>query len=255
MDGKRILLLGAYSMEVVECGGVLCKNARAGGVSHAAILFAGEQMRRDLSRCADILGVSLEFLDMDAGTVLPTREEKLRLVETIRRFRPDIILTQDPDHCAGDLDPGRRPVMSLVLEAVALAGRPYALDELSGLEPCPCPAIYYITPDHPNCLVDIQDVWVEKCAAMDALETQLIHFGGPCSPEEEALRARLGLGGAVHTSGAGPGLEAGHGSGLLPVPRRHRPPPHHPGGAVPPGGLLRAGPAPGMTKHNLGGFL
>ena len=191
MDGQRILLLGAYSMEVVECGGVLCKNARAGGVSHAAILFAGEQMRRDLSRCADILGVSLEFLDMDAGTVLPTREEKLRLVETIRRFRPDIILTQDPDHCAGDLDPGRRPVMSLVLEAVALAGRPYALDELSGLEPCPCPAIYYITPDHPNCLVDIQDVWDEKCAAMDALETQLIHFGGPCSPEEEALRARL----------------------------------------------------------------
>ena len=184
MDGKRILLLGAYSMEVVECGGVLCKNARAGGVSHAAILFAGEQMRRDLSRCADILGVSLEFLDMDAGTVLPTREEKLRLVETIRLFRPDIILTQDPDHCAGDLDPGRRPVMSLVLEAVALAGRPYALDELSGLEPCPCPAIYYITPDHPNCLVDIQDVWDEKCAAMDALETQLTTSAAP------ALRRR-----------------------------------------------------------------
>lgn len=191
MDGKRILLLGAYSMEVVECGGVLCKNARAGGASHAAILFAGEAMRRDLNVSAGILGVSLEFLDMDTGSVSASREEKLKLVGAIRRFRPDIILTQDPDHCIGDLDPGRRPVMTLVLEAIALASRPYALDELPGLEPCPCATIYYITPDHPNCLVDIQDVWSEKCAAMDALETQLIHFGHPCSPEEEALRARL----------------------------------------------------------------
>ena len=63
-------------MEVVECGGVLCKNVRADGVSHAAILFAGEQMRRDLSRCADILGVSLEFLDMDAGIGPPPPGEK-----------------------------------------------------------------------------------------------------------------------------------------------------------------------------------
>ena len=111
--------------------------------------------------------------------------------------------------------------MSLVLEAVASQAAPYALDELSGLEPCPAPAIYYITPDHPNCLVDIQDVWDEKCAAMDALESQLIHFGGPCSPEEEALRARL-VPGWAELSTSERGLAwTGHGSGLLSVPWRH----------------------------------
>lgn len=191
MDGKRILLLGAYSMEVIECGGALLKNARAGGVSHAAILFAGEQMRRDLVRSADILKVSLEFLDMDAGVITPTRAEKLKLVEVIRRFRPEIILTQDTEHCISDLDPGRRPVMPLVLEAIALASRPYATGELPGLEPCPCATIYYMAPAHPNTLVDISDVWAEKCAAMDELDTQLVAFGGPRAPEEEALRARL----------------------------------------------------------------
>lgn len=40
MGEKRILLLGAYSMEVVECGGALLKNALSGGKSQAAIAFA-----------------------------------------------------------------------------------------------------------------------------------------------------------------------------------------------------------------------
>ncbi|HIY09229.1 MAG TPA: PIG-L family deacetylase [Firmicutes bacterium] len=191
MSGKRMLLLGAYSMEVVECGGALCKNAMEGGVSHGAILFAGEQMRRELQEAAAILGVSVEFLGMDTGAVTGSREEKLRLVEVIRRFRPEILLTQDPEHSLADLDPGRRPVMPMILEAVALASRPYALEELPGLEPCPCPTIYYMTPEHPNCLVDIASVWEKKVAAMDALKLQLEVFGGEVSPQEEALRARM----------------------------------------------------------------
>jgi len=39
MNGKRILLLGVYGMEMVECGGVLHKNVMAGGVSHAKYSF------------------------------------------------------------------------------------------------------------------------------------------------------------------------------------------------------------------------
>lgn len=191
MSGKRMLLLGAYSMEVVECGGALCKNAMAGGVSHAAILFAGEQMQKELRVSAEILGVSVEFLGMDTGEVTGSRAEKLRLVEVIRRFRPDIIITQDTEHCVSDLDPARRPVMPMILEAIALASRAYALDELPGLEPWPCPTIYYMTPEHPNCLVDIASVWEKKVAAMDALKVQLEVFGGPVSPEEEALRAKM----------------------------------------------------------------
>ena len=46
-----------------------------------------------------------------------------------------IILTQEPEHYMSDLVPGRRPFMVLVLEAISLAGRPYALDELPGLKP------------------------------------------------------------------------------------------------------------------------
>ena len=183
--GKRILLLGAYSMEVVECGGALLKNALNGGVSHAAIMFAGEQMQNDLRKAADVLKTSVEFLNMDTGKITASYEEKLAIIKVIREFQPDIIITQDPEHCISDLDPGRRPFMILVLEAIALAGRSYALDEIPGLEPWGHAALYYMTPENPNCVVDISNVWEKKCEAMDLLEAQLLWFGGEDNESEE----------------------------------------------------------------------
>ena len=53
----------------------------------------------------------------------------------------------------------------------------YALDKLPGLEPHRDFTIYYMTPEHPNCLVDISGVWDVKCQAMDALESQLEFIG------------------------------------------------------------------------------
>ena len=186
-NGKRMLLLGAYSMEVVECGGALCINAENGGVSHAAILFAGEKMREDLKKSAAILNTTVEFLDMDVGKITASYEEKLALIRVIRKFQPDIIITQDPEHCVTDLDPGRRPFMTLVLEAIALAARPYALDETPGLEPSHPATLYFMTPEHTNCVVDIFDVWEKKCAAMDALESQLLYFGKRKPDDDVAL--------------------------------------------------------------------
>jgi Uncharacterized proteins, LmbE homologs len=177
-------------MEVVECAGALCLNAEAGGTSHAAIAFAGERMREDLWKSAEILGVSVEYLGMDIGKISASYEEKVAMIRAIRTFKPDIIITQDPEHCVSDLDPGRRPFMTLVLEAIALAGREYAMDELPGLEPCAVSAIYYMTPESPNCVVDIFAVWDKKCAAMDALEAQLVHFGRDLKKTDEQLARR-----------------------------------------------------------------
>ena len=112
-------------------------------------------------------------LGMDTGTISASEEEKLQVIKVIRSFRPDIIITQDPEHCISDLDPGRRPAMTLLLEAMALAGREYARDRLPGLKPHRRFSIYYMTPENPNCLVDIASSWKAKCDAMDVLESQL----------------------------------------------------------------------------------
>ena len=192
-QGKRILLLGAYSMEVIECGGALLKNVLNGGISHAVIAFAGGTMKEELKRSADILKTSVEFLNWDVGKITASYEEKLEMIKVIRSFRPDIVITQDTEHHITDLDPGRRPFMTLVLEALALAGRPYALDAIPGLEPSHPSAVYYMTPEHPNCVIDLFDVWEQKCAAMDELHAQNVHFGKRENESERDLKIRKSL--------------------------------------------------------------
>lgn len=172
-NGKRILLLGVYGMEMVECGGVLHKNASTGGVSHASILFAGPKMREGLQEASKHLNCTVEYLDMKAEEISASLEEKIKVIRVIRKFKPDIIITQDPEHCVSDLDPGRRPAQTLLLEAMALCGRDIDIEGIRDLEPHRGFSVYYMTPEHPNCLVDINDSWKAKCDAMDSLESQL----------------------------------------------------------------------------------
>ncbi len=62
--------------------------------------------------------------------------------------------------------------MILYLEAMALASRDFATEEMD-LPPHPIPTIYYMTPDHPNCVVDISSVWELKEQAMNKLKMQM----------------------------------------------------------------------------------
>lgn len=181
MTGMTLLLLGVYGMEVVECGGVLAKNARAGGTSFASIMLARAQTRPQVEEAAEELGVEMRFLDFDYGDVRVDVPSKQRLIRVIRETRPDLIITQDPEHAQHDLDPDRRPAMTLILESVALAARDFCVEELGGLPPHPIPTLYYMTPHAPNCIVDVSDVWDLKERAMDRLESQM-QFSGRLFP-------------------------------------------------------------------------
>lgn len=177
-DGAaRLLLLGVYGMEVVECGGVLCKNALLGGKSFASIMLSREETRFQVKRAAQVLGVEIGFTDFKYGEVDVTLEGKKKLVRVIRETKPDIIITQDPEHSLHDLDPDRRLAMLLILESIALAARDFACEEMPDLSIHPVPTIYYMNSERPNCVVNVADVWVKKEAAMDELKSQM-EFSG-----------------------------------------------------------------------------
>ncbi|MBS4021763.1 MAG: LmbE-like protein [Dethiobacter sp.] len=182
MSGKRLLLLGVYGMEVVEAGGALAKNVLAGGKSYANIMLSSEASRPQVTEAAKVLGVEVSFSGFSYGLVDLSAESKKKLIKVVREVKPDIIITQDPEHSFHDLDPDRRQAMILILEAIALASRDFALDEMPGLESHPIPTIYYMTPEHPNCLVDVAPVWGKKEEAMDKLGSQMA-FSGKVSLE------------------------------------------------------------------------
>ena len=190
--GVRMLLLGVYGMEMVECGGALALNVKNGGQSFASIMLAGEQTRKDVAKAAEVLGVEkVYFNNFTSGEVNFDHASKVELVRVIREVKPDIIITQDPEHCQIDLDPDRRPAMILLQEAMALASRQFALDEMPGLEPHPIPTIYYMSPLNPNCILNVASVWKLKEAGMDVLESQMNfsghHFERKLAPEEREI--------------------------------------------------------------------
>lgn len=168
----------------------LAANVAAGGESYATLMLCREQMRADVRKAADVLGVEVDFLGFRNGFVAVDEEHKRALVQANRTVRPSVVITQDPEHSLADLDPDRRPAMTLIFEALGLAGREFALDD--GLEPHPVPTIYYMTPSRPNCVANIGPHWEQKVAAMDVLESQLEfsgrHWAEQMTPEDlEAL--------------------------------------------------------------------
>jgi N-acetylglucosamine malate deacetylase 1 len=189
-SAHKVLLIAVYGMEVVECGGTLAKHVAAGGTAHAHVLLSRERSRPEVRAAAAHLGVDVSFAEHRSGHLASDVAAKTALVRVIRETRPEVVITQDPEHSFHDLDPDRRPAMVLILESLALAARDFATEELPGLAPHPIPTIYYMTPHHPDCVVDISDVWQLKERAMDELGSQMTFSGSmfPTHYREDHLR-------------------------------------------------------------------
>jgi LmbE family N-acetylglucosaminyl deacetylase len=172
-EKKSLLMFATYGLEIVECGGTMAKHVLAGWNVHAAVLLARPESRQPILRASATMGVKTRFLDFELGNVSLDKGSKLELIKVIRETRPDIVITQDPEHSFTDLDPDRRQAMILYLEALSLAGRDYALEECGGLEPHPVKSIYYMTPERPNCVVEVSDTFDLKERALAELSYQL----------------------------------------------------------------------------------
>jgi LmbE family N-acetylglucosaminyl deacetylase len=183
---KTILMLATFGIELVEVGGTLALHAQAGDHVHAAVLLSRPEYRPEVQQAAQVLGIkSVRFLDFNYGEVMPDPPSKVRLVRLLREVRPEIVITQDPEHVTHDLDPDRRLAMLLYLESLAVAGRDWRIEECGGLAPTPIPAIYYMWAERPNCVVDIGATFQSKARALAGMPRQLVFIA-------RAMRARMG---------------------------------------------------------------
>ncbi len=167
-----LLVLATYGLEIVEVGGTIARHVRGGGHVHAAVTLSRPESRPQVERAAAILGATVQFMDFAMGHVAPDVESKKQFVRLLREVRPDVVITQDPEHSFHDLDPDRRQAMILYLEAMALAGRDFAPEQLAELPRHPIPTIYYMMPERPNCVVDITEVVETKERALAELRSQ-----------------------------------------------------------------------------------
>lgn len=170
---SHVLMMASYGLEIVECGGALARALAAGDTVSAAVLMCREESKPQVEGAAAVLGIeSVEFLDVPFGEVSFHGDHKVAVVELIRRTRPDVMIMQDPEHAQHDLDPDRRVIAMLYAEAIAVAGRDWRLEECGGHEPHPVPTMYYMTPEHPNCVVELAETLPLKLKALEALSSQ-----------------------------------------------------------------------------------
>lgn len=123
-----ILAIGAHPDDVeLGCGGTIAKMVAAGKIVAIVDLTRGELGTRgtDITRAAEaaeaakILGVAArENLGMKDGFLQPSEEYHLRIVRMIRKYQPEIVLTNTRD----DRHPDHAKAAKLVSDACFLSG-------------------------------------------------------------------------------------------------------------------------------------
>ena len=188
-----IMAIAAHPDDVeLGCGGTMIAEQRAGKKTGIIDLTQGElgtrgtpELRyKEAQASSKILGLSVrDILTMPDGFFGVTTPNLLRVAEQIRRFKPEIVLTnavQDrhPDHGRG---------AELVSRACFLAGlaKVETQHKNQWQDPWRPRAVYHFIQDryiHPDFVVDISDHFEQKMEAIRAFKSQF-HDPGSTEPD------------------------------------------------------------------------
>lgn len=143
--------------------------------------YGSESIRiEEKEKAGSILSLDVRVtLDIADGKIWNTEENRLKIIEIMRRFKPQVIFsfvadTRHPDH---------RHTGELVLECIFLAG----LEKIETNSPPFRPAAFIRFPElfpwhKPDFVVDVSDVWQTKMAAIKAYRSQF--SDGTENPDE-----------------------------------------------------------------------
>lgn len=182
MTQERVLVVMAHPDDPeFSCGGTIARWVREGKYVGYVLITSGDKGSEDpnMTRerlmeireaeqraAAQVLGVhEVHFLRYPDGELFPTQELRRDIVYHIRRFKPDIVICQDPTtYYVGDFyinHPDHRAAGEATLAAVF----PLARDWLNfpehremGLEPHKVQDVYITISNQPTTWVDITDV-------------------------------------------------------------------------------------------------
>ncbi len=159
------------------CGGLLLKSHKNGERTAIVDLTRGElstngdpQTReREAALAAKILGLQeRRNLELPDGNLNNTTENRLKIINVVREFRPAVCLVpywidRHPDHEAAS---------HLIHDGLFFAGLPKIDTEQDPFRPAK--TFYYMlhTPFEPSFVVDISDVFNQKMKAIHAYESQ-----------------------------------------------------------------------------------
>ena len=205
---KRVLVVVAHPDDAeFGCAGTVAKWLKEGKEVAYVIVTNGDKGSSDRSmtsellakiraeeqlNAARVLGVEqVEFLGYPDGELEDTREMRRSVTAQIRRFRPDLVITQNPNRTLNLFASHRdhRTTGGVVLDCVY----PLARDHLCfpellarGLEPHKVREVYLMAWENLDVVVDISDTMELKLKALACHASQM----GDFSQVEARVRER-----------------------------------------------------------------
>jgi len=194
-----IFVLFTDPLGVTDIGGTLAKHAKAGAKVQAVILWEYDSAAmKQIAKMSSILGIESKVLGYKRGEVQANLPTKKRIVKMIRKFKPDIAITFDPDFAANTTYGDHITTHQLMMEALGLCYREnFAPEQLKEeLKTHLVRNVYYPfwgLRGRPDIVVDITETYELKLKATLALTSQS-EFGGKFLKElypENVLKAML----------------------------------------------------------------
>jgi LmbE family N-acetylglucosaminyl deacetylase len=195
-DGKlRIICFGAHPDDCeLKAAGVAAKWAAQGhhvkfvsltngDVGHWQMAGGPLAKRRtaEVEKCAKILGIETEVLDIHDGELMPTLENRQKVTRLIREWKADVVLCHRPN----DYHPDHRNTGLLVQDAAYMVTVPFFCTDAPYL--VRNPVFLYLedrfakpNPFSGDIVVAIDDVVDKKIECVHALASQF-YEGGCCS--------------------------------------------------------------------------
>ena len=198
-SAKNILVILAHPDDPeFFCGASLARWARAGHQIVYLLMTCGDKgfnpathpemtpeklcgiRHTEQLNAAKVIGAkAVYFLDHADGYLIPNLELRREIVREIRRHKPDILVTCDPQNLFaqyGINHPDHRACGQVTLDAVfPAAGNPVYFPELikEGFSPHMPKEIWCSLTSQPNVTLDVTDTWETKIKAILEHKTQI----------------------------------------------------------------------------------
>jgi LmbE family N-acetylglucosaminyl deacetylase len=207
-DRLRVLVIGAHPDDCdFGAGGVAALYARQGhqvlfvsvtngdaGHHQSGGALLAQRRRAEAAAAGAAIGIDYQLLDIHDGEVRPTLENRRRIIELIRTFRPDLVMSPRPN----DYHPDHRYTAQLIQDAAYMVTVPNVCAFIPHLPSNP--VIVYVSdtfqkpyPFAPDVVVSIDEVVDRKVDMLDAHVSQVYEWlpynGGyldqvPTAPEQ-----------------------------------------------------------------------
>ncbi|MFQ6036235.1 MAG: PIG-L deacetylase family protein [Sedimentisphaerales bacterium] len=187
-DDSEIRAGGVAAMWTAQGHKVKFVSTTNGDIGHFKMAGGPLARRRteEVQEAAKILGIETEVLDIHDGEIMPTLENRRKIVRLIRDWKADIVMAHRPN----DYHPDHRYTGILVQDAAYMVTVPFFCPDVSHLPRNPV-FMYYSdrfekpNPFEPDVVVGIDSVIEQKLDALSALVSQFVEGG--CGGNESRI--------------------------------------------------------------------